>query len=318
MAGTTKSVGVVILNWNGGELTGRCIESLERSDYPDRLIIVIDNGSTDGSAERLARDFPEVALLRNEKNLGFARGSNQGIRWAMEQGFDYALILNNDTLAAPNMISSMVAAAETRHDLAAVSPKIFFADTPERLWFTVGEANLWSGVFSNPAYNALDDGRYDSQREMGWMVGCCVLIPRKIAETVGGFDERFFAYCEDVDWSLRCRKAGFGLLYCPEARLWHKVSASGSRHSAVMRYLMTRNHLWAIRMHASALQFLCVLLWLPLRSSKRILQAIKVREWACITAELRGLRDGLLAPLDGKKTTKSSLLGVPLETPPGS
>lgn len=295
-----KKVAVIILNWNGGELTARCVQSLEDSDYTECHILVIDNGSTDGSPEALRREFPNITIIRNEDNLGFAGGSNQGIEWALQNGFDYFLLLNNDTIAAPDMISNMVAAAGQQNDTAVLSPKIFFADAPDRLWFALGIGSLWTGIFSNPAYNSPDDG-YDAPQEMDWMVGCCVLIPRKIAESVGGFDERFFAYCEDVDWSLRCRKAGFRLVFCPGARLWHKVSASGSRQSKVLRHLMTRNHLWTIRKHASVLQMLCVLAWLPIRSAKRMLDAARQRQWACVPAELRGVWDGLMRPAGGTR-----------------
>lgn len=299
-----KTVGAAIVNWNSGELTACCIKSLEQSDYSKISVVVVDNGSIDGSAEKLERQFPKLTILRNEKNLGFAIASNQGIAWAVERGFDYVLVLNNDTTAAPDMVSRLVAEAAKYDDAAVVSAKIFFADTPQRLWFTVGKANLWTAVFSNPAQNMPDDGRHDSPADMGWMVvGCCALIPRRVTEVVGGFDERFFMYCEDLDWSLRCRELGFRLVLCPEAKMWHKVSASKPL-SGLGRYLMTRNHLWTLRKHASYLQMLCVLSWLPLRSSKRMLDAVRNRQWTCIPAELKGLRDGLLAPLRTNRTNE--------------
>lgn len=289
-----KRVVVVILNWNGGDLTLRCIESLRQSHYPDLQVLVVDNGSTDGSLEEIVKACPEAGIIKNPRNLGFAEGCNQGIAWGLYRGADYVMVLNNDTWMDPHMISNLVAAATAHDDRAAVIPKIYFASDPSRLWFAGGRVNLWTGVFSNTAHNLLDDGRFKFPREMEYAVGCCILVSKRIVQEVGGFDSSYFAYFEDVDWSLRCRRAGFPLVLCPSAKLWHVVSAAGKRRPANIRYLMTRNHLWTMRRHASPGQLACALLLLPLRSLWRIAKSSLAREWESIPAEFRGLKDGLL------------------------
>jgi hypothetical protein len=292
-----KKVGVVILNWNGGPLTPRCIESLKQSEYSPWQVVVVDNGSTDGSLEEIAHRFPEVVFIKNATNLGFAEGCNQGMRWLFEQSADFALILNNDTTVHPAMISRLVATANAQDEPVCLSPKMYVSDDPCRLWFACGRVNLWTGVFSNPAYHSVDSARFDRTREMEYASGCCVLIPREIFRAVGGFDERFFAYCEDVEWSIRCRRKGFRLLLSPQAKLWHGVAAVGKKKPALMRYLMTRNHLWTVRRHANAWQFACVLLLSPLRSSWRLGKIALAGQWGCIPAEFRGVKDGLFARL---------------------
>lgn len=292
-----KKACVVILNWNGRELTLRCLEDLRKSDYREVTPVVVDNGSTDGSIEAMAKSFPDVAIIRNDANRGWAGGSNQGIAWGLAHGFDYLLMLNNDARGDPGMISSLVAAATEIEDNAVTIPKIYLGSDPKRFWFATGRVSLGTGIFSNPAFNQMDDGQFDSAREAEYASGCCMLIPRGILERIGGFDHTFFSYVEDVEWSIRCRRAGFRIVLCPDARLWHDVSATGKKRPAMMRYYLTRNHLWTLRRHASALQFAAAILLLPARSSLRLFRLMIAADAESMWAELRGLWDGLTAKL---------------------
>jgi len=289
-----KKVCVVILNWNGGDLTLHCLENLRKADWPGLQCVIVDNGSTDGSAEAIAKAFPDVGIIQNPTNLGWAAGSNQGIAWGSARGADYLLVLNNDTWGDPSMISNLVGAASALHDQAAIIPKIYLGSDRSRLWFARGRVNLWTGLFSNPAYNLVDDGRFDSSLEAEYASGCCILMPREIVQRVGGFDASFFAYVEDVEWSIRCRRAGFRIVLCPQARLWHDVSVTGKKRPAMMRYLLTRNHLWTLRRYASTWQFVCAMFFLPPRSLWRILRLARAHDGNSIAAEFRGLKDGLL------------------------
>lgn len=289
-----KKVCAVILNWNGGDLTVGCLEALQKSDYPDLTCVIVDNGSTDGSLEQIVKLYPRVAVIKNPANVGFAEGCNQGIALGLRQGADYLLMLNNDTRMDVAMISMLVRTALDHEDRAATLPKIYLDNDPARLWFVRGEVNYWTGMFSNPAYNLIDDGRFDSPHDAEYASGCCILMPKPVVERVGGFDSSFFSYVEDVEWSIRCRRAGFRLIVCPSARLWHGVSATGKKNLSMMRYLLTRNHLWTLRRHASPTQLATSMFFLPLRSIWRIARVARTRDWKCIGAELRGLKDGLL------------------------
>jgi GT2 family glycosyltransferase len=292
-----KKVCVVILNWNGGDITIRCLEGLRKSACPSLECVIVDNGSTDGSAEAIAKAFPDVGIIQNSTNLGWAAGSNQGIAWGLARGADYLLMLNNDTWGDPAMIPNLVGAASDLHDQAAIIPKIYLGSDPSRLWFARGKVNLWTGLFSNPAYHLVDDGRFDSSPEAEYASGCCILMPREIVQRVGGFDTSFFSYVEDVDWSIRCRRAGFRIVLCPQAKLWHDVSVTGKKRPAMMRYLLTRNHLWTLRRFASPWQFATAMLLLPLRSLWRIIRLARARDGKSIAAEFRGLKDGLLGAI---------------------
>ena len=292
-----KKVCVVILNWNGADLTLRCLEDLRKSIYPAVECVIVDNGSTDGSAEAIAAAHPHVAMIRNPTNQGWAGGSNQGIAWGLAHGADYLLMLNNDAWGDPAMISNLVAAAEKLQDQVVAIPKIYLGGDPKRFWFARGRVNFWTGLFSNPAYNQIDAGQFDKSPDAEYASGCCMLMPRGIIERVGGFDHSFFSYVEDVEWSIRCRRAGFRIVLCPDAKVWHDVSVTGKKRPAMMRYYLTRNHLWTLRRHAGFLQFLFALALLPLRSLVRVFRLASAGDGKSITAEFRGLKDGLFAGL---------------------
>jgi GT2 family glycosyltransferase len=288
-----KKVCVVVLNWNGRKLTLDCLEDLQKSDYPNLEFVVVDNGSTDGSLEAISEAFPHVQMIHNATNLGWAGGSNQGIARGLADGADYLLLLNNDVHTDPAMILNLVAEAAGLQDQVATIPKIYLGSDPTRFWFARGRVNFWTGVFSNPAFDQVDNGQFDSPPEAEYASGCCMLIPRAVAERVGGFDGELFSYVEDVDWSIRCRRAGFRILLCPAAKLWHDVSVTGKKRPAMMRYYLTRNHLWTMRRHASLSQFASSLLFLPPRSLLRIARLLAAGDGKSILAELRGLKDGL-------------------------
>jgi len=300
------SVCVVLVNWNGGEHTIPCVESLRESDYPSLQIVVVDDGSTDCSPDRIGRRFPGLETLRQPANLGVSQARNRGIARAGELGSDYVLILDNDTRVDPTLIRCLVAEARAHGDAAAVGPKIYYLDDPARLWFAYGRLSLWTGLYFNPAYNQVDRGQFEQSVEMDAASSCCLLIPKGMLDTVGGFDPAFTRN-EDVDWSLRARRAGFKLRYCPSARVWHFAGGSSRKQPcASIRYLLTRNQLWTIRKVGRPWHLLSVLCLYPAHCCWRLAKMSAARQWDCLWAELRGAKDGFLAPL------------ASAETPPGT
>lgn len=294
---TRRKTAVIILNWNAVALTVRCLESVRKSDYGWIEMIVVDNGSTDGSPAVIAAQYPDAVLVRNDSNVGFAQGANQGIEHALQDGADYVLLLNNDTIVEASMISHLVATAVLYRNSVAVSPEMLNGYEPRRLWFVYGKTNLWTGIFSNPAHNGPAGKVFDLVVPMQYASGCCILIPKEMIRAVGELESSYFAYCEDVEWSIRARRAGFGLVCNTRAKLWHYIGSTGGKNPSRMRYLMTRNHIWTLRRHASARQFaLFALVFYPPRCIFRLLGAVRKRNWACIPAEFRGAHDGFFAP----------------------
>jgi GT2 family glycosyltransferase len=198
-------------------------------------------------------------LVRSPRNLGFTGGNNEGIRKLLDAGADAVWVLNNDTVVDRRCLGALLEELGTANDLAAVTGKIRFQDPPETLWYA---GATWHPVSFYPEHRGKhqkDAGQYDQPEDATFVSGCCMLLPRAALEKVGLFDDRFFAFYEDLDWSLRARKAGLRLRYAPRALLWHRVSASvrkqtagtaGGTTTALGYYLSTRNLAWVIRTHA--------------------------------------------------------------------
>jgi hypothetical protein len=246
-----KRVAIIVLNWNGLDDTRSCASSLERIHYPAATVFLVDNGSSDGSSEALAREFPQFTHLANAGNLGFSGGNNVVIEQALAKGFDYVLLLNNDTIVAPDFLGHLVAAAESGERVGMVGPKIFYHDQPTLLWYAGGRVDwrAWP-PFRNRGENKPDGPNYDAPGATDFVTGCCVLARAEMIRQIGPLDPRYGYYCEDVDWSLRARRAGWEVRYEPQARVWHKVSRSMRRTGrSSADYYEYRNPLLAARRH---------------------------------------------------------------------
>jgi hypothetical protein len=243
-------VTVVVLNWNGWRDTVECIRSLQEVAHSALRILVVDNGSTDGSETTLRARFPDVPLLQTGDNLGFAGGNNAGIRRALADGADRVLLLNNDTRVEPGFLEPLLRAADAFPDAGMLCPKILLDDRPDVLWYAGASFHPWLGWGRHRGYGRLDRGQFDRTEETERPTGCALLVTRALCERVGLLREDYFCYAEDLEWGMRARKAGFSILYVPASRVWHKVSRStgGARSVAPVRY-MTRNVLACVDEH---------------------------------------------------------------------
>jgi GT2 family glycosyltransferase len=238
----TPAVTVVVLNWNGWRDTVACVESCLRATYPRLRLLVVDNGSADGSETALRERFPAVDVLQTGENLGYAGGNNFGIRRALADGADMVLLINNDTEVDPEFATELVHAARASPQAGMLCPKILFHDRPDVLWYAGASFHPWLGWGRHRGAGQRDRGQFDRQEETGRPTGCALLVTRALCERVGLLREEYFCYAEDLEWALRAREAGFGILYVPSARVWHKVSRStgGARSVTAVRY-QTRN-----------------------------------------------------------------------------
>jgi len=235
---------IIILNWNGLRDTIACLESLSRLDYPRYQVVVVDNGSTDGSAEAIREGFPDVALIKNGENLGFTGGNNVGLRYALAQGADYTLLLNNDTEVAPDFMVRLIVAAESDPSVGITGPTIYYYARPELIWSAGGMIDRLRGQTRMVGLNEQDAGQYSTApREVDFVTGCALLVKRAVMERVGLLDERFFAYYEEAEWCVRAQRAGFRIVHVPTAKIWHKIPLDARDHSPLVHYYMTRNRL---------------------------------------------------------------------------
>jgi GT2 family glycosyltransferase len=222
-------------------MTRECLTSVLALDpAPDRVLLV-DNGSADGTAEAVRAEFPGVEVLRLEENLYFAGGVNEGIRRALGAGANSVLLLNNDVVLDRGALEILRRALEADPRRAAVSPKIFYFDVPDVIWFAGGLVG-GLGLIRHRGANVKDEKLRDAPREIDYVSGAAVLLSREALESVGLLDPDYVIYVEDVDWSARARKGGRILWYEPSAKVWHHVSAtSGGGLTPLKAYYRLRS-----------------------------------------------------------------------------
>ncbi|MEI7788291.1 MAG: glycosyltransferase family 2 protein [Chlorobiaceae bacterium] len=216
----------MVLNWNGAEDTLACLNSLAGERSPLCRVLVVDNGSTDGSAELIRDAFADAELLVLPANRGYAAGNNAGFRRVMELQGEYVVFLNNDTIVEAGFWVPLVETLQ-RNSLAGIAvPKIFYSDSPDTLWYGGGIVRLSTGLISHVGLRKKDSPQFSRPVTTGYATGCCLAMRCKDFQALGGFDETFAMYAEDVDLSLRIASLGMSIEYVPSSRVWHKVSAS--------------------------------------------------------------------------------------------
>ncbi len=216
---------IIVLSWNGAEDTLACLASLAKVESPEFTTLLVDNGSTDGTVAHVRRAFPQVEILELPKNLGFAGGNNAGFRSLKGRGFDGVIFLNNDTVVDPGFLQPLIDELQ-KPWVGIAAPKILYMDDPSRIWFAGGVLEPATGLIEHTGIRQPDGPRFDVPEPVWYATGCCLAMRCRDFEAVGGFDERFRMYGEDVDLSIKARKRGLVIMYQPASRIWHRVSAS--------------------------------------------------------------------------------------------
>lgn len=245
---TAPRVFIVLVIWNGKADTLACLASLREDRYPNFQVVVVDNASTDGSADVIRAEFPEVTVLPMSENLGFTGGNNAGIEHALAAGADYVYLLNNDTTVEPDALTAMVAAAEANPNYGMMVPVMHYHAPPRDIWFSNSRLDLRHGVAVHD--HSFIPAREDAPYEVPWASGCALMLPAAVMREVKGFDDRYFFSWEDVDLSIRVRNTGRPIMVVPGARIYHKCGQSSLRVSRVHYYYAVRNNLLLVRKHA--------------------------------------------------------------------
>ena len=260
------SVTVIVLNWNGKDLTIECLESLKQVNYSNFNILVVDNGSTDGSVELLKEKFPEVSILVLEKNLGYAAGNNRGFDSLKPDQPKFVIFLNNDTIVDENFIEPLVKQLLTHKKASQTVPKIYYENDPKLIWYAGGIVNLWTGSIYHLGIRQYDGPAYSKTHKTKYATGCCFCMRYEEFKEFGGFDEAFPMYSEDVDLSLWIRAAGKQVWFVPDSKIWHKVSASlGGAFSFGKIVRKARGIFLLIKKHANLFQWLSLIVLLPIQ-----------------------------------------------------
>lgn len=215
---------IIILNWNGYQDTVECLDSLEDLKYQNYKIVVVDNGSKNKEAQRLSKKYPHVKIIKNKKNLGFAKGNNQGIRLALEKKAKYILLLNNDTTIKADFLKQLVNFAEINKFQGILSPKILYYHS-DKIWSMGGRLSVLTSI-PRMIGQGKPSGRFNKTVEPNFATGCAFFVNSEVIKKVGLLNPRYFAYYEDTDLSYRIRKAGYKIKVIPKSIIWHKVSQS--------------------------------------------------------------------------------------------
>ncbi|MER3399636.1 MAG: glycosyltransferase family 2 protein [Thermoflexus sp.] len=244
---------VAILAHNRRHDTLACLESVRRLEGPVAQVLVLDNGSTDGTPEAVRRAFPEVLVCELGDNRGYAAGNNVALQQALAEGQEGVFLLNNDTLVDAGCLIALLETARAQPRVGAVGPLVWAWPPTHGIW-ALGGAIDWRRAFTVHR----DAGRAQPSlilpHPVDFVPGCGILLMREALERVGGFDERYFMYWEETDWCCRARREGFSIWVNPRAQLWHKAPVHPEDLSPLVLYYMARNRLLFFWEHSQGLR----------------------------------------------------------------
>ncbi|HEY5601134.1 MAG TPA: glycosyltransferase family 2 protein [Patescibacteria group bacterium] len=251
-------IAIVVLNYNLKEATFACLGSLQSLNKGENEIeiIVIDNNSEEDISKEITQKFPEAVFLQSYDNFGYSGGNNLGIRKALNDQADAVLVLNPDTEVDKDLITELVKVLETDQKIGIVAPKIYFypgfethkdrykkEDLGKIIWYAGGKFDAKNVLGSHTGVDEADRGQFDKISQTDFATGAALLIKRDVFEKAGFFDEKYFLYLEDLDFSLRVKKRGFKILFAPRAIVYHKNAQSTGLGSSKQDYFITRNRL---------------------------------------------------------------------------
>ena len=247
-----SKVAIIVVNWKKYDITSSCIESILNSTNSNLKIILVDNES-DNKKVKNFKYRNEIEIIQNKKNEGFSKANNIGIDYALKNNYDYTILINNDTIVEKNLIEVLLKTAQAKN-FSVVQPLILKYSGKE-IWNAGGRINYFFGNFitRKKVGNSLNS----SHELTEWLTGCCCLFKTKIFKEIGKLDESFFAYYEDVDFSLRLKKHGYKIGFTSKTHIYHYESFSsisnnskGGKLSPHIHYLNIRNHILILKKHS--------------------------------------------------------------------
>ncbi len=294
------SIAVILVNWKKYNLTSKCIESLNKSNYKNFKIILVDNEYSEKSLIELKNKHKELLVFKEKNNLGFAGGNNIGIRYALENDYDYIMLLNNDTEVKENFILPLVERIEKDHFLGAVQPLILNFSNKSIIWNAGGKLNKFLGLTSTRLNNNKLNSSIVFDDYTDWISGCGILIKSEIVKKIGLLDEKFFTYYEDVDWSLRMKSLGYDLGFVKESIIYHHGSSSsknkkntGGLISSKIHYFNIRNHILLLKKHKNLFNFFGIIFFQIIKITSYIFYFLIRFRFNKLTMVLKGLKHGL-------------------------
>jgi hypothetical protein len=221
---------IIVLNYNGLEWLKKCIPSLQKTNYSNYKILVVDNNSSDNSVEYIKKQYPKVEILQINKNLGYAGGNNKGFRHSYRMGAEYMAVLNNDVEVDSDWLKELVKVGEENFAAGAIGPQILSGDRK----YIQGPMQ----GFNNPTYLEYNPNKIRSVKKVGKLVGCAILFKRKALEKIGLFDKTYFCYQEEYDWCQRANYHGFDLYHVPQSIIYHYGFKTSTKKKNYIYYKM--------------------------------------------------------------------------------
>lgn len=248
---------IVILHFAEKKQTLSCLLSINKLEAKGlKIEVIVVNNNPKENLHDLETKFNKFSFLETGKNLGYAAGNNFGIKKALKEKPDFVFVINNDTVLDEKILLNLIEFAKTNEKIGILGPKIYFApgyefhkeryqvkDQGKVIWYAGGLIDWPNIVSSHRGVDEIDHGQYDTPMETDFVSGCAMLVKKEVWEKIGFFDERFFLYWEDVDFCQRARKAGFKIVFVPQAKLWHANAGSSEVGGVLHDYYMTRNRL---------------------------------------------------------------------------
>lgn len=225
-----------------------CLESISKTNYENNRTILLESRLGVDFLETVKREYPEVQIISLTENHGYAGNNNIGIRAAMDQGADWVLLLNDDTVLDPFCISSMIEAADRDSRVGIAGPMVYHFDEPDVIQSAGGRlGRAWQSI--HMGLNETDHGQYANVRQVEWISGCALLVRCALVKHIGPLDQDYFLYWEEIEWCIRAGRAGWKILHIPYAKLWHKGVRRDYEPSPYVTYYMTRNYLRTLTKH---------------------------------------------------------------------
>jgi GT2 family glycosyltransferase len=297
MDDSNKIVWIVIPTWNRCDDLIECLQSLSRVTYQPTKTLVVDNASEDGTTEKIKQLYPGVDIIQLPENLGAPKASNIGFEQALQHGAEYILRLDSDTIVSPGFLEPLVNKLEDQPNIGVVSPKIYYHNPPNMIWYAGVDAHPWHFGSINDQIDKRDDEIDDQSRVVDYVWGAAMLIRRDVLEKTRGFDPDFFIYYEEIDFCKRVQALGYQLYYAAESEIWHKVGTQNP--TAWSAYHWNKSKATLYRKHARNKGHLLLLQFFAFSYAltDAFLHYCGIRKTSHnrgpLTNTLRGLRDGL-------------------------
>jgi GT2 family glycosyltransferase len=295
------SVAIILVNWNSFDVTNDCIQSLKNIDYKAHRVLVVDNGSIDGSGEKLLATHPEIILIKSDTNQGFTGGNNLGFQYAIKHGFTYSIMLNNDTFVEHDFLTHLVQYMELHPNTGAIQSRIHYNHDRSILWNGGSYYSNWFGFAYTKGINQIPNKPYLQIKEVDWVTGCAFFVRNTVLEQTGLLAQNMFIYSEDVDLSFRIKALGYSLIYHPDSVVYHIAGMSNKSKTKgkegflnpIVHYLNFRNRIWLLKRYTKWYQtptvLICNIFYFSL-----ILGYFAARlRPEKLKATLKGIRDGI-------------------------